>query len=336
MKVDAIHSFLVHPDKAADKQTTIRGTAVTGKSRLVEMLTGVFHAAPHECKHDIHFVHDESGDQQNVCRDLVIAYRDSASKANGLKIAQRLQKVTTHRSGLGLFFLVRGSKGSQKRVMLSRFPADHGILANEEGHSLTVEFVERVFMKSATAYKSAVYEGTNDASFWVGRAIDKQINDTLTLANYWIRDFLMSEFSLTGAAGTRRFAINLRNAIAAVDDVAVKQELASLARLAINLEGKVKSPFQIAGDFSISPAAVGAMRQQFPSDKLFEETFTFTKAEFVDHIAFRSIELDTSVLLTAPTETFEQLIKQEPAAGTNQVRFTTVGKVVDEKLRKSK
>lgn len=259
MTIDSIHSFLVHPDKSAEKQTHIRGTSVSGKNRLVEMLSDVFHAAPVECKHDIHFVHDEKGDQKNVCRDLVIAYRNSASKANGLKLARRLQTVTTHRSGLGLFFLVRGGKGPMKRVMLSRFPADHGILANEEGQSLTVEFVERVFMKSATAYKSAVYEGTSDGQFWVGRAIDKQINDTLTLANYWIRDFLKSEFSLTGAAGTRRFAVNLRSAIGAVDSVVVKQELSSLARLVINLNGKVKSPSQIITDFSISVPA-GAAR----------------------------------------------------------------------------
>jgi hypothetical protein len=333
-KVNAIHSFLVHPDKGADEQTTIGGTQVKGENRLVEMLTAVFMAAPDECKHDIYFLPNEAGEQKNDCRDLLLAHLGTPSKGNGLKLAQRLQSVTTHRSKLGLMFILVGSKGSSKRIVVSRFPADHGILADESETNLNVEFVERVFMQSATAYKSAVYEGTSDAHFWKGRAVDKQINSEVSVANYWIRDFLKSDFAVTGAAGTRRFAVNLRAAITDADTVAIKQELSSLAQLLPNMEGKIKNTAQILDDYHVSAAAALLIRNQFPSEKLYLESFKFTAEEFLQHIAFRSVELDNGALLTAPASGFDDVFTRQQTG--NQVRFSTVGSIVDDKLRKTK
>jgi hypothetical protein len=334
MKVEAIHSFLVHPDKGQENQTTIGGTQVTGKNRLVDMLTAVFMAAPDECKHDIYFLPNDAGEQANECRDLLLAHVGKPSKSNGLKLAQRLQAVTTHRSKLGLMFLIVGRKSALKRIVLSRFPADHGILADEHDANLNVEFVERVFMQSATAYKSAVYEGTSDAHFWKGRAIDKQINSDVSVANYWIRDFLKSDFAVTGAAGTRRFAVSLRDAIASADTVMTKQELSSFAHLLPNLEGKVKNTAQILDDFHVSPAAALLIRNQFPNEKLYLESFKFTAEEFRQHIAFRSVELDNGALLTASALEFDDVFTRQPTG--NQMRFSTVGSVIDDKLRKTK
>jgi hypothetical protein len=299
------------------------------------MLTAVFQAAPDECKHDIFFVHNEAGAQQNDCRDLVIGYLEKPTKVNGLKLAKRLQSVTTHRSRLGLLFLMVGVSGSAKRLVISRFPADHGILADEHDDDLDVEFVERVFMKSATAYKSAFYEGKAEGQFWKGRAVDKQINSELSVANYWIRDFLKSDFAVTGAAGTRRFAIGLRSAIAAADSVAIKQELSSLAQLIPNMDGKVKAAAEILQDYHVSSGAASLIREQFPSDKVFSESFKFVADEFHQHIAYRSVELNNGALLTAPAMQFDQVFARQEQTG-HQVRFSTVGEVVDDKLRKTK
>jgi len=335
MKVQAIHSFLVHPDKGEKTQTTIGGTKVTGQNRLVTMLTDIFDSAPEECRHDIRFLPNGAGEQKNDCRDLVLAYVNSPTKPNGLKIAQRLQSVTTHRSKLGLMFLILGSNEKTKRIVLSRFAADHGILADEIEADLDVKFVERVFMQSATAYKCVVYEGTSDAHFWKGRAVDKQINSDISVANYWIRDFLLSDFAVTGAAGTRRFAVNLRNAIQSSSSVAVKQELSSIAHLLPNMEGQIKSASQMCQDFHLSQDATDALKEQFATGKLFTENFKFVTDEYKEHIAFRSVELDNGALMTAQANRFDDVFtKQE--AGSNKLRFTTVGAVVDDKLRKSK
>ena len=58
MILEVIHSFLVHPDEGAEAQTTIGGTEVKGKNRLVDMLTGVFMAAPDEVQAR-HFLHTQ-------------------------------------------------------------------------------------------------------------------------------------------------------------------------------------------------------------------------------------------------------------------------------------
>lgn len=337
MKIETIHSFLVHPDKGEKSQSQIGGTRVSvgGDSKLVTMLTQIFMDAPQECRHDIRFLPNEKGEQQNDCRDLFLAYLHGPTKPHGLKIAQRLQKVTTHRSKLGLLFLMVGQSESSKRIVVSRFPADHGILADAKDAELDVKFVEEVFMKSETAYKSAVYEGATDDKFWKGKAIDKQINKELTVANYWIREFLNSDFAVTGAAGTRRFALNLRAAISATESVKLKQELSSLANLIPNLEGKVKSPAQMLADFSVSQEAVELVKEQFPSDKLFHENFKFLASEFAEHIAYRSIELDNGGTLTAEADKFDEVFKRYQAQG-NRVGFSTEGAIVDDKLRKSK
>ena len=57
------------------------------------------------------------------------------------------------------------SRGS----VMSRFPADSGILAEQTAKTLNVQFLEKIFMKSATSYKSAVYTGASPSDFWEGR-----------------------------------------------------------------------------------------------------------------------------------------------------------------------
>ncbi len=53
--------------------------------------------------------------------------------------------------------------------------------------------------------------------------VDRQINaGSKAMADYWISDFLLSEFATTPAAGTKRLATALRDAIAATPSVAVK------------------------------------------------------------------------------------------------------------------
>ena len=53
-------------------------------------------------------------------------------------VAERLQSVTTGRSGLGLLFLINGREGGTQKTVVSRFPAEQGVLAEEKGNSLTM------------------------------------------------------------------------------------------------------------------------------------------------------------------------------------------------------
>jgi hypothetical protein len=106
-------------------------------------------------------------------------------------------------------FLIAGKEGPEHKIIISRFPTDSAIYVDDNARALTVEFLERVFMKNKASYKAVAYQDRSLlGGFWSGRAVDKQLNSLGgQLSDYWIADFLLSEFSVTPAAGTRRFAL---------------------------------------------------------------------------------------------------------------------------------
>jgi hypothetical protein len=247
--------------------------------------------------------------------------------------------MTDKRSNLGLLFLIQGTEGRDHKVVISRFPTDSAIAAEENHRDLTVEFLERVFMKSATSYKAAAYRDSSlEAGFWLGRAIDKQINSqTAELSNYWISQFLNSDFSLTPAAGTRRLGIALRNAAKKTTDVNVKSEIAAAVTLAGNLRQRRISIHSFEEHFGLSEAAKRAINGELRTPQLAAERFQFDLGEFRAQVGYRSVELNNGAMLTAPSSEFDSVFHRDVLDERRQeVRFSTEGKVVSEKLKKSK
>jgi hypothetical protein len=339
MSIIALHSYLVHPAKTDDRKPKIGGTAIEQSGRLFEMLKGVYEKSDTECNIDISFNHDSDGNQKNACRDLLIDYLAKPGLPAGRKLAETLQAVTTGRSGLGLLFLMAGKVGQNHKLVVSRFPADSGILAEESQEELTVEFIEKIFMKSATSYKAALYVGASlKTDIWDGKAVDKQINHGLTdLSEYWIKAFLQSDFKTTAAAGTKRLAGALRAAIRNAETLAIKEELVAVARLAPNYKGKRVSISSLAKNFKLSQGAIKALQDELPSTQCYTEQFSLSEKEFDKHIAFESAELDNGGILMAPAGEFADVFKETPVDGSDgKMRFTTEAKVVDRRLRKTK
>lgn len=333
----AFRGTVILPDYKRKVRQAPRVTKKSGK--LFAMLKGIFDNAESDCKIDIIFSHNSDGKRQNDCRDLILSYAESHSLEDGRNLAARLQGVTTNKSGLGLMFTMAGSDGTRSKVVLSRFPADQGILAEEGKDSLSIEFLEKVFMKSATAYKAAAYSGkTTGAGFWNGRAIDKQINDyAAQIANYWIRDFLASDLKTTAAAGSKRLAIALRNAMNALSDTDAKAEIAAAVTLASGLNGQTTSAQSYCQNYGLSEVATDAVNKAIKSDSLMKEIFQFDVDEFRQHLAFRSVELNTGGVMLAESSKFDEVFRQEPVGETDEnIRFTTEGKIVNQRLRKSK
>jgi hypothetical protein len=334
--VEKIHSYLIHPAKAEEDQPQIGGAALPKTGPLVDMLDGVFVRASKECDIEIAFRPDASGRQNNACRDDLVRYVGARTLPNGRRIAERLQASTTHRSGLGLLFVMTGNVDGRIRLVVSRFPADQGILAEEDRDRLTVEFLERVFMKNAKAYKSVVYESNSaTGGFWDGRAVDRQITGPREVSEYWIREFLESELRTTGAAGTRRLAVALRAATRTASDLAIRQELISAAHLMRRRDGKAVTGTQLVGQLGLSDEATEALTRLLPRADLMDERFVFDRQEFDKHLHYRAIELDNGGLMIAEDDGFDEVfVRQDvnPAAGL--VRYSTEGRIVDERLRK--
>jgi hypothetical protein len=332
-----IHSYLVYPAKGEDAQPEISGTDVPLDGKLFDMLKRLYDEAETDCNIPIVFRATEEGKQENPRRTQILTYLRRSTLVRGQELAQELQSVTTNRSGLGLFFLIAGQESKQHhRIVLSRFPADEGIVANESRTTLKVEFIERIFMKSARAYKSATFKGASlDSGFWKGRAVDKQISGTVELSQYWIDEFLLAQIETTAAAGTKRLAQAVRKAIKETPDPEVKTKLVAASGLLGNLGGQHVSPESIVQSFSLPPAAAEAIRTALPRPESYVETFQFDSVEYERELPFRAVELDNGAHLFADNKRFDEVFHSEPLDGeTGKVRYTTEGKVVRQNLAK--
>ena len=214
------------------------------------------------------------------------------------------------------------------------------MLAEEKGKGLTVEFLERIFMKNAKSYKAALYSGKSfTKDFWRGQAADKQVNSAQSvIADYWIREFLLSDFLTPGEAGTRRFAIAVREAMNRSANVSTKQDIVAMHNLMAKMPAQVGvSAKGLLDQFHVPAETQEQIKEHFPKAKSFDETFTFVPGEFAKFVSMRTTELDNGALLTAPTDRFDQVFTREPVTGAAGVfRFSTQGRVTDQRFRKVK
>lgn len=339
IEIDSIHSFLIHPGKGSETPHDINGAVVPKSGKLFTMLQPIFDHAAEDCPHKIAF-NSKNGQQKNDCRDTLITYIKDRDLNHGREIAKLLQGVTTHRSGLGLLFLVTGELDGERKIVVSRFPADSGVLAEEKGKGLTVEFLERIFMKNAKSYKSALYSGKSFAKdFWHGQAADKQVNSAESIiADYWIREFLQSDFLTPGEAGTRRFALAVRETMNRSTDAGTKQDIVAMHNLMSKMPTQTGvSAKGLLDQFHVPSETLEQIKEHFPKAKSFEETFTFVPGEFAKFVSMRTTELDNGALLTAPTDRFDQIFTREPVEGSPGVlRFSTQGRITDQRFRKVK
>lgn len=334
MTIHHIHTFLVHPGKGVGKAQIV-GTTVPLSGGMFNLLDGIYAKSDQECDVDITFSPTLDGRQQNDCRDLIIGYLTKPDIPKAKKIAERLAANTDGRSGLGLLFLIAGKIGREHKILLSRFPTDSAIYVDESPNTLSVQFLERVFMKSKTSYKAVVYQHASlQGGFWSGRAIDKQLNPASgEPSNYWISDFLQSDFTTTPAMGTRRLAMAIRDA-AKKSPLPVRQELSAAGTLANGLAGQRISIADFANRMGLSQEAKTALINELKSSAAALEVFQFDAGTYKGLVAFRSVELSNGALLTADTERFDEVFVKQPVDGSkDEIRFVTEGRVVDEKLK---
>lgn len=341
MKIQKILSFLTYPAKHRDEQPIIAGTEIPQAGRLYNMLADVFDRSGRECDIPICFIPTEDGKQENEVRTEVKDFLKNQSIPQGLKLAQRLQSTTTNKSGLGLLFLMIGESEPNKETafLISRFPADEGIVASQNSETLTVDFVEQVFLKNSHSYKGVLYrESVNDNDCWTGNAIDKQMNHgTKEVATYWIQDFLKSDLATTSRAGTKRLALALKEAGSKTTDMSVKQEISAAGTLARNLSDRVTSISEFCDNFNLSEDTKKTIMASVKSERLANDKFQFDLGEFHKHFSYKSIELNNGAILTAPLEQFDQCFQKEKAEDCEGAYvYTTEGMIIDERLRKTK
>jgi hypothetical protein len=336
MEISSIFSYLILPGKNIENPPQIKGTTVPLSGQTYNLLNDLFQHAESDCDIPICFIVKENEQQrQNEVRTQILNFIRSLSYEDGIELARRLQRVTTKKPGSGLLFVVYGQEAGRKKLMLSRFPADQGIIAEETGRGLEIEFVERVFMKNRNSYKSALYADTSvDSGFWRGLATDKQLNGVEEISQYWIKGFLSSDFFTTSAAGTSRFAKAIKEVSKILQDESQKQELAALSTLLPGLHGQNLSVTQILDRFGTSEEVRNKIVSKLPSAERAGDVFLFDREEFLRNAPYRTLELDNRALITAPTASFDEVIKREPINSEEQIyRIYSEGKITREYLR---
>lgn len=340
MPIQAIYSFLTYPKRSHPDDPLAPGTQipVEADNKLVRMLEALFQRAPQDCAIPIMFRAD-AADQMNPVRTELLALLAGPSVESAAPLALRLQRSTAGTSGMGLMFVCLGEDaggGGGTRVLISRFPADEGVVAERSDVALTVQFVEQVFLKSAHSYKAATFVANGRADqLWNGHIVDRQLNHgSKAVADYWIVDFLVAEFATTAAAGTKRLAVALRQAISSTTNVSIKQEIAAAAQLAGNIPNRAMTIAGFCERFNFSDETKAAVVACIRPPRLVNDRFRFDSEEFARHLAYKQIELDNGAILTAPADRFDEVF--ERARRRQQETFSTTGTVVDQRLRKTK
>ncbi|WP_278487193.1 hypothetical protein [Achromobacter insolitus] len=335
MALEAIYSFLTYPKKSQPDDPLEPGATIPIRNdKLNRMLGGIFDRAAQDCTVPIMFVPD--GDQQqNAARNELVALAERRSLRTATPLATRLQRATGGQSGMGLLFVCLGDDNGRTRIVISRFPADEGVVAERSRAALSVQFVEQVFLKSAYSYKAATYVASaRPDQLWTGHVVDRQINaGNKAVADYWISDFLLSEFATTPAAGTKRLAVALRQAVTTSTNVQLKHEIASAAHLAANLPNRALTIADFCDHFHFSEATKQMVLSKV-KPQLANERFRFDAQEFARHLAYKQVELDNGAVLTAPADRFDQVFSETRRQDAHT--FTTSGTVIDERLKRTR
>lgn len=336
MTIENLQTYLVYPNKGAVEPRLISGTDVPLDGEVFKLLSDVYSKSERECSIDIAFNQPADGVGPNPCRALLLDYARTPSVATGLPLATRLAAHSTKRSALGLLFLATGLVGQQRKIVIARFAANSGILADENREALSVEFVERVFLRSVGSYKAVLYQDTvTEHGFWMAKAVDRQINSSETeVSRYWIADFLDSDFKTTSATGTRVLAVAMRNAAKTTEDLEIKKEITAAATLGPGLNDQVMTANDFIARLGLSQPSREAITAQMRHQGLLNEQFRFSAEEFNRQLPYKSVELHSGAILTAAATEFDQVFAHSEPTADGQVTYTATGRVVSEKLEK--
>ncbi|WP_151343763.1 hypothetical protein [Rhizobium leguminosarum] len=337
MSIEYLQTYLVYPNKGVAEPRLISGTDVPLEGEVFTLLNDVYLKSERECSIDIAFNQPADGVVSNPCRALFARLRAGAFRRHWASSSHPPCGSFYAAVGAWSSLLATGMVGAQRKIVIARFAANSGILADENREALSVQFVERVFLKSVGSYKAVLYQDlVTEHGFWIAKAVDRQINSSETeVSRYWITDFLDSDFKTTSATGTRVLAVAMRNAAKATENLDIKKEITAAATLGAGLNNQVMTANDFIARLGLSHRSREAITGQMRHQGLLNEQFRFSAEEFNRQLPYKSVELHNGAILTAAATEFDQVFaRSEPTAEGGQVTYEATGRVISEKLEK--
>src|SRR5690625_4648529 len=130
MAIEHLHTYLVYPNKGVDPPRPIGGISVPLEGEVFGLLQDVYAKSERECSIDIAFDRADDGAAHIDCLTLLLTHARTPSVETRLPLATRLGSCSTRRSALGLLFLATGMAEQQRKIVIARFAAHSGILAD--------------------------------------------------------------------------------------------------------------------------------------------------------------------------------------------------------------
>jgi len=331
MNIKHIYGFYIAP---LVEQKPIAQATLPLAGKLYKSIQRTFNDADRECKLPITFTPD-NGTQSNSVRAAILDIIQTQKISSCKPLIDGLAKLTNQRSGACLVFIIHAVEGAKHKLLISRYKAEEAMVMNENETKLSVELIENAYLKKAYTYKGALYIGSNmNRDFWDGAIVDQQVNNGIKeVTNYWIKDFLQSDFKITSARGSRMAAKALKKAIADAEDVLTKQELMSAVVTMRTSHAQTISIESLLTQRMISSETVEAVRSSLESPELFDTNFVFDHDEFKAIANYKAVYLNTGGVLIADAAGFDRIITQTDIAGTDEKKFETTGKVINEEVR---
>ena len=336
MNLFRVHAFAVVPSRTAKeekKKVKSLGGEVKITVSLKQAINANIKAAKFENKARVDFQVDQKM-RTNAVRDAVVSYgfgrRTRAHKA-AMELAEKLSRAMDLRSDPKLFLLTAMREGDVRRVNLWTFPRDEAFQLSFAPGGPTLYILKDVFSQTSDLRKAADFQGKNFFnSFLSGRALDFQSkNASLAIADFWIKDFLMCTFGMSGDSGTRLLADMLRDAIDVVDDPVAKDQLFTAVLALQHLPQDRWSLDEVAEKY-----LSGGVREEFldsiPNEETGTATFDLNRNVLQSRLRFRIFRLDTGVYVSSPVD---EIGKSLAISGDGRRTLSVSGTIIAEKMR---
>lgn len=335
-----IIAFLVPPLKVsvkAGKQIEIVGTEIPLYGRLFNMLEDLFKRSHKECEIPIHFIPEE-GEQYNEIRANLLNYIENRDFTTAEKLALRLAGLTDNTMRECLLFFIYAEDNDNRELVLSRFPAEQGVVTSVTQRQLTVDVAEDIFLRGSHRYKAVLFSGRSlETDFWDALAVDKQVGGTSKVdrlsSDYWIKDFLKADFKLTSKRGSMIIGKAIRQAVAKTASLSIKHQLTSIAPLTNQLNDQLFSINDLLVRFGISEETKNHLFKEIENPQVIDQKFIFNNTTFQKYLNLKVVFMDNGAIVSGPTESFDKIWEYSETSIQNEIEYKTKGKIIDEKIR---
>lgn len=334
MQIKKIIGFVSPVGKKSQniKLDDLYGQVIKSNTKIFNLIEEIILKSNDECDIKIKFT-ALGNNQDNDVRDEIIKIVKDFKVDTCKPLVRNLSYITDNNIKEGLLFFVLAEHNNYNRFLIARFPGETGITKKVTNGKLEFDVTDDIFLKNSRRYKAVYYDSKDQ--YWVGFAVDKQVNDRSgkikEISEYWIRDFLKSELSMSSKRGSKILATAIRRTITETNDDEIKKELIGVSTTIKNLNGSKLSISDTLDKLNLSNKTKDEVKIKMSDAKMNKIAFILDISEFNNSFNYLVNILDNGAVVMGPADKFDDLwLKQDQANGNTL--YSTEGSPIQEKI----